>query len=128
MSRAKRKKQFVAQQKAAGTIAANGDLKKGPLTGSEILALPRSERRYPKRRTSDWGSGSISSGSSGVDFVGIIGFLILWAVCAFVLYFVYTSLGMTNPFNMIVAIISGLLGAMMIHSGATGGVDVTHWW
>jgi hypothetical protein len=140
MSKAKRKKQFATQQKAADAILSNRDLEKSPLTRAEIMALPRNQR--PPR--SEWPNDGLgtslasnpehgiasrySGGGSDLDFLGIIGFMILWAVCGSVLYFVYDSLGMILPYSMIAAVVSGLLGAMMIRSGATGGVDVTHWW
>lgn len=140
MSKAKRKKQFAAQQKAADTILANRDLEKNPLTAAEILALPRNQRPprdewpddrvgknprpYPKRRIVS----RFSGGGTGIDFIGVIGFLILWAACAFVLYFVYNSLGMGSPYSMIAAIVSGLVSAIIVRTGATAGVDVTNWW
>jgi hypothetical protein len=144
MSKAKRKKQFVARQKAADAILADRDLDENPLTAAEIMALPRNQRPprsewpdagvgnnpnpYPRRKPykREWFPSS-GGGSGADDFVSVIVFLALWAVCSLVFYGVYTSLGMATPFSVIVAVISGLLAATMIRGGGAG-LDVTHWW
>lgn len=144
MSRSKRRRKYAEQQKAAETILENRDLKTNPLTAAEILALPRNQRPprsewpiemlenpnpYPKREQRrlerSWGSSG-----SGVGFFDVIGFLILWAICAAVIYAANNALG--YPYPWVFGIIGGFFSACLIiaigKGGGSGGFTGDNWW
>lgn len=143
MSRAKRRKQYTAQQKAAEAILDGRDLEKKPLTANEILALPRNQRPprsewpiemlenpkpYAKRKDSGYSSPFSSLNNSGGAFFDIIVFLGLWAICSFVFYGIYNLLHLPDITCIILGIISGLFAAIMLRTGNFSGTDVTNWW
>lgn len=116
-----------------------------PLTAAEIVALPykdrppRSEwpaddvkknpRPYKKRKSAEGRTYGSSIGH--IDFVGIFGFLILWAVCAGIEYYIMMSMGLLQATAIALGIIFGLLTAGFIvltfKGGGFGGSDVGTW-
>lgn len=139
-SRKQRRQAALHQTKQVETAAKK--IENGvQLTASEILALPREKRPprsewpiemtenpnpYPKRKEERGYSGY----SAGSDFNiwSVFVFLLIWAVCSFVFYGVYTALGMASPIPITLGIVSGLLATIVIKTGAFSGVDVTNWW
>lgn len=70
----------------------------------------------------DYGGGAV------LRFLKVLGFLILWAVCAVVVYGAGASFGMESPYLISAAIGGGLIGAALICGVSTGCIDVTNWW
>lgn len=144
MGRAKRRKQYKAQQETAEVILKDRDLEAKPLTANEILALPRNQRPprsewpiemlenpkpYSKRRSNgSWQPFSNLPSGSSDGCLSVVFFLGLWAICSFVFYAVYTALGWPEITCIMLGIISGLLASIMIRTGSFSGMDVTHWW
>lgn len=142
----KKQRRIASQKKAEQAASAASKMESGAqLTAAEILALPRDKRPprsewpidmtenpnpYPQREEDSYLADPWRSSGSGIGFFNVIGFLILWAICAGVIYAANNALG--YPYPWVIGIVGGLFAACIIlaigKGGSSGGFNVDNWW